>query len=176
MKFLGPSTALRCAGKIRESIFHTASAFRLTALSATGPIRFGKSFLAVVIIFAFFLSVSVWRSNSVIAFAETIVTVSSTDCLTPKTSWDLAQSACARVTGAPVGIRRFVWVAPDGTVTQVAPISSDPATDTYAIPSSGQFAQVGTWTVKTVDNRGVGHVAATFTVLSPTEPNTDIAI
>src|SRR5436853_6831674 len=104
-------------------------------------------FFAALLIITFFLSVSVWRGLSVSAATESIQTVSSTDCLTPQATWQLGQSACARVTNGPIGSRRFVWLAPDGTVARVAPVTSDPATDTYAIPTTGPFAQVGTWKV-----------------------------
>lgn len=174
MKFF-PTLALG-AGNIRKSLFHAARAFTLMARSVTTPRRAGLLLILALLFTAFFLSISVWRGGSVSAFAESIMTVSSNDCQTPKSSWDLGQSACARVTGAPIGNRRIIWVAPDGTVAQAAAITSDPATDTYDIPTTGQFAQVGTWSVKTIDNRGVGRVSATFSVLSPTSPNADLAI
>lgn len=128
------------------------------------------------------IPVEITSGETVSAFDESIATVSSTDCATAKSTWNLGQSACARALGAPLAapptpfLRRFVWVAPDGNVAQIAPITTDPATDTYAIPTAGQFAQVGIWTVKTIDNRGVGRVSATFSVLSATAPNADLAI
>jgi uncharacterized repeat protein (TIGR01451 family) len=162
------------ACKIKESLFHATRAVRLSTRSITNRPRI--PFFVALLIITFFLSVSVWRGLSVSADTESIQTVASSDCLTPKSSWELGESACARVTNAPIGSRRIVWVAPDGTVAQVASVTSDPATDTYAIPTSGEFAQVGVWRVKTIDNRGVGRVSATFSVLSPTAPNADLAI
>lgn len=174
MKFF--PTVVRRAGKISVSIFHALRAVKLSARPIHITKRLGPSVIATALIIAFFLSVSVWRGGSAIAITETITTVSATDCSTPKSTWNLGQSACARVTGAPIGSRRIVWVAPDGSVAQVAAVASDPATDTYAIPTDGSFAQVGIWKVKTIDNRGVGHVSAAFTVLSATDPNTDLAV
>jgi len=174
MKFF--PTVISGAGKIRESLFNAARAVTHSARSILTPSRAGLFFFVGILLTAFFLSVSIWRGSSVSAFAESIMTVSSSDCQTPQSTWQLGQSACARVTGAPIGTRRIIWVAPDGTVAQVAPVASDPASDTYAIPTSGDFAQVGIWKVKTIDNRGVGRVSATFSVLSPTAPNADLTI
>lgn len=119
--------------------------------------------------------------RTVTAATETIATVAA-DYTTPKTSWDLGQTSHARVDGAPLPtgsvpyVRRVIWVAPDGSVAQIHSLDTDPDTDDYAIPASGEFAQVGIWTVKTIDNRGVGHAFATFAVLSPTAPNADLSI
>ncbi|HXU39731.1 MAG TPA: HYR domain-containing protein [Blastocatellia bacterium] len=79
-------------------------------------------------------------------------------------------------TGSVPYVRRVIWVAPDGSVAQIHPLDTDPDTDDYSIPSNGAFAQVGTWTVKTIDNRGVGHAFANFSVLSATAPNADLSI
>jgi uncharacterized repeat protein (TIGR01451 family) len=174
MKFF-PTVAIG-AGSIRKSLFKSARAAAFSARSVSAPRRAGLLLTAALLFIAFFLSISVWRGSSVSAFAESITVVSSSDCQTPQSSFQLGQSACARVTGAPLSNRRVIWVAPDGTVAQVAPITSDPATNTFDIPTTGRFAQVGTWTVKTIDNRGVGRVSATFSALSPTSPNADLTI
>ncbi|MEN3331059.1 MAG: hypothetical protein V7641_424 [Blastocatellia bacterium] len=163
------------AGNIRESLFHAARAVMLSARSIKPSGRVGLLSFAALLLIALFLSVSVWRGSSVSAFAESVAIFSS-DCQTPQSSFQLGQTACARVSGAPLSNRRFIWVAPDGSVARVAPVTSDPDTDTFALPTSGQFAQVGVWKVKTIDNRGVGHVSATFSALSPTEPNADLEV
>ena len=58
------------------------------------------------------------RAGLVNAFSESINTLSA-DCETPKTVWDLGQTACAAATGA-TGQRRIFWVTPDGTVADVS--------------------------------------------------------
>ncbi|MFY9570423.1 MAG: PxKF domain-containing protein [Blastocatellia bacterium] len=116
------------------------------------------------------------------AQTENIATVVAAQ--NPKTSWDLGQTAHAKIEFAPLAtppqafLRRVVWIAPDGSVAQVTPVTTNDFVDDYAIPSSlsDPFAQVGLWTVKTIDNRGVGRVVATFTVLSPTAANANLSI
>src|SRR6185369_4416378 len=119
--------------------------------------------------------------RTVSATTETIVTTEA-NYTVPKSSWNLGETAHARVDGEPLPtgsvpyVRRVIWVAPDGSVAQIHPLDTDPDTDDYSIPSNGAFAQVGTWTVKTIDNRGVGHAFANFSVLSATAPNADLSI
>jgi uncharacterized repeat protein (TIGR01451 family) len=103
--------------------------------------------------------------GSVTAFDETISTLAA-NCVDPKSSWNLGQTACATATGAPDD-RRIAWVAPDGSVAQVTGLFSGTATDSYTIPTgSDPFAQVGTWTVETIDPSGAAFAAATFVVHS----------
>jgi hypothetical protein len=90
------------------------------------------------------------------------------DFATPKTLFTLGDSICVRAMGVPVGPpvqRRFAWIAPNGTIFQQGPdIVSDWQNDTITIPTSGSFAQVGTWTVKTVDVSNNGFAVAQFVV------------
>ncbi|MEK6302812.1 MAG: HYR domain-containing protein [Acidobacteriota bacterium] len=117
------------------------------------------------------------RGGSATADTESISTFASSDCATPKTTWNLGETACAVATGTQFpNQRRFQWVTPDGTVAQQSPISSDPASDTYAIPTTGQFAQVGTWTVRTINNRGVGFANAKFVVKDPANASVDLSL
>jgi uncharacterized repeat protein (TIGR01451 family) len=114
-------------------------------------------------------------SATVNAAAESINTFAA-NCTTPQTTWTLGGTVCASASGLPLGgQRRFMWVAPDGTVPQVATVNSDPDTDSYTLPLTGSFAQTGRWIVKIVDRRGVGRVSATFVVLSPTA-NADLSV
>lgn len=115
------------------------------------------------------------RGGSVTAFDESIHTFASSDCATPKSVWDLGQTACAVATGA-VGSRRIAWVAPDGAVAQLSSDFSDTASDSYAIPTVGNFAQVGTWTVQTIDASGVGFSSAEFVVKDPANASVDLSI
>jgi hypothetical protein len=100
--------------------------------------------------------------------AERISTF-ATDCATAKSAFNLGDTVCAVATGAPLPAngfrqRRFEWVAPDGMVTRQTDITTDPQRDSFTIPASGQFAQAGKWTVKTVDNSAEGYAIATFVV------------
>lgn len=92
----------------------------------------------------------------------------------------LGETVTAVVTNAPLreGFRerRILWGAPDGSVPQVVDVTTDPQTDSYLLPTDGIFAQVGTWTVRTINNRGGGVVVATFEVGDPTQPSADLQI
>jgi uncharacterized repeat protein (TIGR01451 family) len=92
----------------------------------------------------------------------------------------LGETVSATVSNAPLRAgfreRRIVWVAPDGSVPQVVDVVTDPQTDTYALPTSGPFAQVGTWSVRTITNRGGAIAITTFEVGDPTKPSTDLSI
>jgi uncharacterized repeat protein (TIGR01451 family) len=92
----------------------------------------------------------------------------------------LGETVTATVSNAPLRAgfreRRIVWVAPDGSVPQVVDVITDPQTDTYTLPTNGSFAQVGTWEVRTINNRGGGVVITPFEVGDPTQPSTDLAI
>ncbi|MDX6303496.1 MAG: hypothetical protein QOI77_465 [Blastocatellia bacterium] len=92
----------------------------------------------------------------------------------------LGETVTAVVSNAPLRAgfreRRIQWVAPDGSVPQVVDVITDPQTDTYMLPTTGSFAQVGTWEVRTITNR-FGAIATTkFEVGDPTQPSTDLAI
>jgi uncharacterized repeat protein (TIGR01451 family) len=114
-------------------------------------------------------------NGTVNAAVESISTFAA-NCTTPQSSWTLGGTVCASASGLPLGgQRRFMWVAPDGTVPQVATVNADPDTDSYTLPLTGAFAQPGRWTVKIVDKRGVGRVSATFEVLSP-GTNADLSV
>ncbi|HMG72631.1 MAG TPA: HYR domain-containing protein, partial [Pyrinomonadaceae bacterium] len=92
----------------------------------------------------------------------------------------LGETVTATVSGAPLrpGFRerRIVWGAPDGTVPQVTDVVTDPQSDTYMLPTTGSFAQVGTWSVRTINNRNGGVVVTTFEVGDPSKPSTDLSI
>jgi uncharacterized repeat protein (TIGR01451 family) len=114
------------------------------------------------------------RAGLVNAFSESINTLSA-DCTTPKTVWDLGQTACAAATGA-TGQRRIFWVTPDGTVADVSDPFSGNASDTYTFETSGPLAQYGTWTVRTVDDSGSGFAVASFLVRNAAVDNVDLVV
>jgi len=82
-------------------------------------------------------------------------------CTVPKVSFDLGETVCAKITGAPQpeasrAQARLGWVSPYGSLTQGADIVSDPQAGSYVIPNAATqaFTDVGGGSV-TVDNRGV---------------------
>lgn len=93
--------------------------------------------------------------------APTIVTYQSPGCTVPKSSFDLGETVCAKITGAPqpadgLAQARIGWVSPYGSLTQGAEIVSDPQNGSYSIPSAATqvLTDAGGGTI-TVDNRGV---------------------
>ncbi len=110
--------------------------------------------------------------------AETIA-VFADDCATVKTLFSLGDGVCAVVSGSPLGPpvqRRFEWIAPDGTIFQIGPeVVSDPQANSISIPSSGSFAQVGTWTVKSIDVSNNGFAVAQFLVQDQNKSAADLS-
>lgn len=112
--------------------------------------------------------------------AQTTESISTfaTDCVTPKTFFNLGDRVCAVATNTPLGPpvqRRFEWVTPDGNIFQLGPdINSDPDSNSITIPSSGPLAQVGPWTVKTVDVSNNGYAVARFVVQDPNNAAVDL--
>lgn len=90
---------------------------------------------------------------------------------TPKTSFVLGDTVCARATNAPLRnpspLRRFNWAGPRGFVRQTQEITTDPQDNLYTLPGSNTSVIDG----ETVDNRGVWGVS-----LNGTGDNTTRAI
>jgi uncharacterized repeat protein (TIGR01451 family) len=125
--------------------------------------------------------------------AETIETFAS-DCTTPKTDFDLGETVCAKISGAPLPVdgraaRRIGWVSPYGSLAQGAEITMDPQNGTYLIPatqtqtftdSGGGTVVVdnrGTWTVNTFSTAdGSLKTSANFTVHDPATPYVDLSV
>lgn len=133
-----------------------------------------------LLVLAFFvlpsMRINVASGVSVNAFDESISTFASSDCATPKSTWNLGQTACATATGSPDD-RRIAWVAPNGAVAQVSNFYSGTLSDSYSIPTgTDRFAQVGTWTVEIIDPSGVASAAAEFVVTDPGNASVDLAI
>jgi len=122
------------------------------------------------------------RGGSVSATTESIFT-SAANCIDPQpnNSWNLGGTVCATATGTPQPVngfrqRRFQWVAPDGSVAQQTDVTADPQNDTYTVPLSGAFGQVGTWRVQTVDNDGGITSEARFTLRDPAHFSADLSV
>ena len=120
-------------------------------------------------------SMLVRRGGSVTAFSESIATYSNTDCSTSKTSWNLGETACAVATGA-TGPRAIVWYAPNGLVAQRSNFFTGTGSDSYTFQTTGSYAQVGTWLVRTVNPDGDAISSAAFTVHDPVLASADLSI
>ena len=77
------------------------------------------------------------------------------DCTTAKTTFTLGDTVCAKVSGTePAFNRRIGWVDPSGITRTFTPITTDPQTDSFMLPST----ETSTIDVFVVDNRGEWHV------------------
>lgn len=97
------------------------------------------------------------------------VSVYADDCRTPKTTFLLGDVVCVRAENFPVfpsnwRERRLQWATPRGLVAQEDDVYNDPRYEYFKIPSSGQYAQVGTWTVRTVNVDSDSYAVGRFTV------------
>jgi uncharacterized repeat protein (TIGR01451 family) len=107
--------------------------------------------------------------------SETIATVQCTDFATPKSVWNLGETACAAASGA-TGPRHIIWYAPNGHIAQIDNAYDSTDTDSYSIPSSGDFAQVGTWRVRIINSDGDGINTAEFVVRKLSVPSADLSL
>ncbi len=88
---------------------------------------------------------------------------------TPKTSFVLGETVCARSVGVdPAFNRRFAWVDPSGVTREFAPITSDPATDSYQLPPLTETSSSGTWKANVVSSRGSTVLGVPFIVTAAT--------
>ncbi|HET8782241.1 MAG TPA: HYR domain-containing protein [Pyrinomonadaceae bacterium] len=106
---------------------------------------------------------SVTPADSSIVGNPPVFTVSSgvglatyaADCTTPKTTFALGDTVCAKVSGSdPSFNRRFGWVDPSGITRSFTAIIADPQSDSFTLPST----ETSTVDVFVVDNRGRWHV------------------
>lgn len=93
------------------------------------------------------------------------------DCITPQTVFNLGDTVCAEAGGFPLApsfrYRRFEWIAPDRYVADQTNIKVDPQNDSFIIPTSGQFAQPGTWTLASINADSDLYAVAKFIVRDP---------
>jgi uncharacterized repeat protein (TIGR01451 family) len=149
--------------------------------------RFGPRLILFTVITSLFLSSLSFlpdhrfsRGAQVSAASEAVNTFAS-DCSTPDAAFTLGETVCAVVTDAQLPIsglrqRRVQWVAPDGNVVQQTDITSSPQSNSFTIPATGPLAQVGTWSVKTIDNGGAGRASTRFIVRNPANASTDVSV
>jgi uncharacterized repeat protein (TIGR01451 family) len=112
--------------------------------------------------------------------AETVATFEA-NCTTPEDIYILGETVCAVSTNSPAPFngfrqRRFQWVAPSGVVVKQTDITTNPQNDTYTIPTSGPFAQVGTWTIRLISNNGATQQLTRFTVKDPNNLKADLSV
>ena len=99
------------------------------------------------------------------------VNVYDEDCRTPKSVFLLGEVVCVRAENFPVfpsnwRERRLQWATPRGEVVQEDDVFDDPRYEYFKIPYSGQYAQVGKWSVKTINVDADGYAIGRFTVRS----------
>ncbi len=115
------------------------------------------------------------------------ITIHRQDCTTPATDFNLGETVCAKLTGAPVGTRirrRLAIVNPAGLVVAKANVISNPQSLTLALPADA----ISTYEQNTVDNRGTWRVnnlstenagvktGATFVLRDPSVPVASLSI
>lgn len=175
------------ADDFRKMVFQKRNSSRRSGRFITLSNRFGSRLILFIVITALFLSgLSLMpdhrlsQGGQVSAATEAINTFAP-DCATPDADFTLGQTVCAVATDTVPPIfgvrqRRIQWVAPDGVVAQQVNVTSNPQSNSFTIPAAGPFAQVGTWTVKTIDNNGSGRAAARFIVRNPANASTDVSV
>jgi uncharacterized repeat protein (TIGR01451 family) len=140
-----------------------------------------KNFIPVGLALAFLLTTLLapfgapFSPGGRVSAADEMISTVAGD-FTPKSSWILGETAHATVSGAPDD-RRVVWIAPDGSIAQVSNYFSGSLQDSYTIPTgSDRFAQVGTWSVATVNPGGGLGVEANFVVRDPNNASADLSL
>jgi uncharacterized repeat protein (TIGR01451 family) len=102
------------------------------------------------------------------------------DCVTPQTVFNVGDTVCVEAGDFPAplsaGYRRFQWTTPDGLVADLTNVKVDPQGDKFVIPTSGQFAQLGSWTVATINGDSDRFAVAKFTVRNPRIPSVNLSI
>lgn len=115
------------------------------------------------------------------------ITTFAADCTTPKTEFNLGDTLCAKLTGAPLGppVQRVInWTGPFRLIVSSANVVTNPQTELFTIPAPAAYVVNG----ETVDNRGTWSVSGTatsdaslqvgalFTVHDPTETVADLVV
>ena len=103
------------------------------------------------------------------------------NCLTPQTTFTLGETVCAKVSGVdPAFNRRFAWVDPANNIRSTTPITTDPQTDTFLLPTDEIDLTYGNdnrgvWRAHVITSRGSVILTARFLVQA-TEPSADLSI
>ena len=173
----------------RTTNFQSDSGFRRKPHSSFKALRLGAAIILIAVLalsFSFSPDGTKSRPGVVTAFDETIATFDVSSCAgsaNPTTTYNLGQNAWATVMNAAlpdptfnIPQRHFQWIAPDFTIAQQADITTATACDRYSIPSTGAFAQVGTWIVRTVDGNFNGVASTRFVVRDPANARADVSV
>jgi uncharacterized repeat protein (TIGR01451 family) len=122
-----------------------------------------------------------------VPFAETIETFAA-NCTTPKTSFNLGDTVCAKVTGAPVGglfaSRRFQWANTEPFVLRQTDIATSTQTDSFTLPTTNTsdvngvtVDNRGDWTISSMDvSDGSLRATAVFSVRNPASAAADLSV
>lgn len=105
--------------------------------------------------------------------------VYSQDCATTKIFYSPGDKVCVEAgnfLSLDIRPRRFQWVAPDGRVVELKDISSDPQFDIVELPESGEFAQAGKWSVRTIGRTSSVKALGKFNVRKPFSAQIDLGI
>ena len=105
------------------------------------------------------------------------------DCVTPKSSFALGDTVCAKLVGTPPVRSRLAILNTAGFTTASTDVTTDPQTLSFTLPTAAtEFfgdANVdnrGTWTINQVDSSDAAvRVATNFLVTDPTEDVADIS-
>lgn len=126
------------------------------------------SLLCTSLLFAFSFA---GRPGKAEGRGDEYVTIYAGDCVTPQTIFQLGDTVCVEVGNFPAELssrfRRIQWTAPDTSIVDIGGVKTDPQLDRFIIPTTGEFAQVGTWYVNTISASGEGYASAKFIVRSP---------
>jgi hypothetical protein len=91
------------------------------------------------------------------------VTIFQSDCFNPSQSFQLGNTVCAKIQGAPIGTRvqrRVVFVNPAGYIVAKFDVTSSTQDFTFTLPTD----QTSTFGDVVVDNRGAWNVHSVATV------------
>jgi len=108
--------------------------------------------------------------------ASTVISTYAADCTTPKISFSLGETVCAKVNGEPLGasdpIRSINWQERSGLIVHTTAITTDPQTDTFALPANATTMIGGL----VVDNRGTWRITSNATEDASVRQETYISV
>jgi uncharacterized repeat protein (TIGR01451 family) len=93
------------------------------------------------------------------------ITIYQSDCMTAATEFNLGDTICAKLSGAPLGsrptqvLRRLSIANPNGYIVSEASVTTDPQTLLFTLPATATSTVGG----ETVDNRGEWNVSSVGT-------------
>lgn len=123
------------------------------------------------------------QTPAVFTVSEAPVATYAADCTTPKTTFTLGDTVCVKVSGNdPVFNRRIGWVDPSGITRTFTPITTDPQSDSFTLPSTETSTidvfvvdNRGEWKVNVVSSKGSTVVGIPFLVQGAT-PTADLSV